>query len=122
DSRRATIELYKLNGGHYVPVAANAAGRYLVEPLGLELGLWQATILGMDLPWLRGWDAATGQMVPTPGERAQAERGRAEAAESLLDDYCEFVTEAQEQTATERKRAEKFAEKLRSLGVDPDAA
>ncbi len=57
-------------------------------------------------------------------------------AEGLLDDYRDFVTEAQEQSETTRKRAEKaetqlenelqralkFAEKLRSLGIDPDAA
>ena len=136
DAFKATIELYKLDGGRYVQVAANAAGRYLVEPLGLELGPWQATILGMDLPWLRVWDAATGQMIPSYEERA-------ETAESLLDDYREFVTEAQQESETERKRADeaeakakdaeaqrdderhrvlKLAEKLRSLGIDPDAA
>jgi len=125
---KASVEVFRLDVGRYRPVAANAAGRFPIEPLGVELGIWQGTFRGMELPWLRAWDAATGQLLPTPEERAAAERKRAEderkraeAAESLLDDARRRLDDECERAEDQRRRADKLAEKLRALGVDPDA-
>jgi Uma2 family endonuclease len=119
---KAAVELYRLVNRRYQPVAANAAGRFLIEPLGVELGIWQGTYRGMDLPWLRAWDATSGQLLPTPEERAEAERERAETAESLLDDTRRRLDEECERAEGERRRAEKLAERLRAIGIDPDAS
>jgi Uma2 family endonuclease len=144
------IELYEHVRGRYRPVPPNAAGRYPIEPLGVELGLWRATYRNIPMAWLRVWDSASGEMIPTEGERAEAERQRAEAAEGLVDDFRREAEQENERAEKERRRAEhalqqaedekrraedekkfreeadkragKLAERLRSLGVDPDAA
>src|SRR5204862_45891 len=132
---KATLELYRLEDGHYVLVPAKAAGRFPVKPLGVELGVWQGSYQGQEGPWLRVWDAATGHLVPTAEERAEAERQRAEAerqraesekrraetAEHLLDDTRRRLDEECERAEDERRRAAKLAERLRAMGVDPDA-
>jgi Uma2 family endonuclease len=125
---KASVELYRLEGGRYRPVPANAAGRYPVEPLGIELGIWEGKYRGMELPWLRVWDTATGQLLPREDERAEAEKQRADMAEGLVDDTRRLLNEETERAEAERKnaeaerkRAEKLAEKLRALGIDPEA-
>lgn len=157
DANRSSVALYRLDGGRYVPVAPNAAGRLLVPPLGVELGVWQGAFQGQDLPWLRVWDAQTGELLPSTEEREQAARRRAEAekqraeeekqraetAESLLEEARQELEEECGRAKKERKRAEaastravtaegslseaqqkvqRLAEKLRALGIDPDAA
>lgn len=145
-----TIELYENVRGRFRPVAPNTAGRYPIEPLGVELGLWRANYRNIPMAWMRVWDSAAGEMIPTEGERAEAERQRAEAerqraeaAEGLVDDFRREAeqeneraeeqhkrAEAAEQQAEDEKRlreeaarrAEKLAERLRALGIDPDAA
>jgi Uma2 family endonuclease len=110
---KASVELFKLDGGRYVRVSPNAAGRFPIEPLGVELGVWQGTYRGMELPWLRVWDTATGELLPTAQERAETERRRAEteqqraeAAEGLLDDTRQLLQEECERAENERRRAE----------------
>lgn len=135
DGFRDTLELYKMNGGRYHRVEANAAGRFPVEPLRIELGIWKGRFLNQDLPWLRVWDAVTGQLLPAAEERAEAESKRAEAAnkladqerkeklvaESLVTEFKQNLKEECERAENERRRADKLAERLRALGVDPDA-
>jgi Uma2 family endonuclease len=94
-----TLEVYRLVDGAYQQMTPNERGRFLIPPLGVELGMWEATHAGMTGHWLRWWDQE-GNLIPTSAERADIERGRAEQ---------------------ERQRAERLAEKLRALGVDPDA-
>lgn len=86
---KASVEVFRLNVGRYQPVAANAAGRFPVAPLGVELGIWRGSFRGMDLPWLRVWDAATGQMLPTLEERAESAESLLDDARRRLDDECE---------------------------------
>jgi Uma2 family endonuclease len=100
DAARASVEVYRLGGGRYHRLPANPAGRFPVDSLGVELGLWEGEYQQMPTRWLRAWDAATGRLLPTEEERAEAAEERAEAAE---------------------ERAAKLAEKLRALGVDPEA-
>lgn len=123
------IELYKLEADRYQPVEANAAGRYPIGPLGVELGTWAAPFRGLEMPWLRAWDSATGRMLPHPSELAESERQRADAAEALVDDFRREAEHESERAESERKRAddavrqaEKLAARLRALGLDPDAA
>jgi Uma2 family endonuclease len=78
------IEMYQMIGGTFSAVAANSQGRYPIPELGLALGLWQGSFLGMELPWMRWWDEQ-GRLLPTGHERA-----------------------------------ERLAERLRALGVNPD--
>ncbi len=142
ESERASVELYKLEEGRYRLVEPNASNRLPIHPLRVELGLWKGTHQGMDALWLRVWDSATGLLLPSEEERAEAERQRAEAerqraeaerqraetAESLLDDARHRHDEECERAETERRRAEaeqqpaeKLADLLRAHGINPDA-
>jgi hypothetical protein len=74
--------------------------------IGIGLTLWHGEYRGVTSTWLR-WCNQEGELLPTGKESAEQERERAEAA--------------QQQAEQERLRAERLAEKLRALGVDPDA-
>ncbi|WP_413163339.1 Uma2 family endonuclease [Capilliphycus salinus ALCB114379] len=89
--KKASVELYHLVDNCYQPVPANERGHYPISPLNVELGIWQGRYGNMELPWLRWWDSE-GNLLLTGEERAEIER----------------------------QRAEKFAERLRELGVNPD--
>ncbi|MEP0785675.1 hypothetical protein NDI49_12570 [Trichocoleus sp. ST-U3] len=69
----------------------NERGHYPIEPLGVELGIWQGRYTNMEFPWLRWWD--------TQG--------------NLLLDGTEIAQLAEE-------RAERLAERLRAMGINPD--
>ena len=112
DGFHDTIELYTLRYGRYEPIPANAAGRYPVAPLGVELGLWHARYRGMEGTWLRVWDIVTNAMLPSleeraevEKERAEVEKERAEAAESVAEELGRDLAEECERAETERKRA-----------------
>jgi Uma2 family endonuclease len=100
---KASVEVYNLVNGRYQLLQVNSRNHYSIEPLGVELGIWQGQYQNAELPWLRWWDAS-GNLLLTGAERAETERQRAEAAESLLE--------------RERQRAEELAQRLRDLGID----
>jgi len=116
DFETPSLELYEAPHGRYLPVAANAAGRYPVEPLGVELGIWKGDYRNQDMHWLRFWDSATGEMLLNAEEReaiefrrAEAERKRAEEAESVAEFKGRELTEECERAEAERKRANEAA-------------
>lgn len=118
DGWRGTLEVYRLLDGRYQQLEANAAGRYLVPALRIELGLWQGTYRGITNWWLRVWDAETGEMVLLSEERA-------ELAEELIDETRALLTEEAERAEAERKRADaaetslqELTAKLRALGIE----
>ncbi len=128
DVTKPSVKVYRLEAGRYHPVTANAAERFPIEPLGIELGLWEGEYQGLNMPWLRAWNAATGMMLPMPEERIEAAEERAEKAEELIDDARQLLQDETERAEAERKRADnaedrarKLAEKLRALGLDPEA-
>ncbi len=134
DGPRDSVELLELKAGRYRQVVPNDAGRLPIPPLGVELGIWYGTYRGMDLPWLRFWDAATRFLLSSEDEQAAAERHRAEAerhraeaehrraetAESLLDDTRKRLEQESEARKANGSCAAHLAERLRSMGIDPD--
>lgn len=99
EEKKASVEVYELVAGKYQMMQPNIRGRYSIAPLGVELGIWQGYYLNANLPWLRWWNN-DGILLPTGDERAEAERQRAEQAE---------------------QENARLRERLRSLGIDPDA-
>jgi Uma2 family endonuclease len=89
------LRLYALQRGQYVEISDP-----WLESVGLGLRLWEGTYEGKTTVWLR-WCDSEGRVIPTGAERAEGERQRAERAEH---------------------RAAQLAERLRSLGIDPDQA
>lgn len=99
DGFRATLQVFRLDVSRLVPQAANAAGRFAIPELGIELGLWHGQYLNMTLPWLRQWSTG-GELLPTAAER--------------LADF-------ERETRPALDRAERLAARLRELGVDPES-
>jgi hypothetical protein len=76
----------------------NERGHYPIEPLGVELGIWQGVYQNQEWPWLRWWDIG-GNLLLTAEERLEQERQEKELA--------------QQRAEQERQRAERLAEQLR---------
>lgn len=97
-------QLAEMNGA-LLQVWALREGRYQalpspvwLETIGLGLTLWAGVFEGVSGQWLR-WCNLDGQVIPTGAEDRDLERQRAE---------------------TERQRADRLAEQLRSMGINPD--
>jgi Uma2 family endonuclease len=86
------LRFFKQVGGRYQEQQLQDGSCAIWIPeLELGLGLWQGVYDGLSRYWLRWCDAA-GNWIATPDERAEQER----------------------------QRAERLADRLRQLGVDPD--
>jgi len=84
------VQFFKLMSGHYVKQPLTTKTLWVPE-IQLGVGCWKGVYDGMERQWLR-WSDANGLWLPTPAERA----------------------------TLERQRADKFAAKLRALGLDPE--
>jgi Uma2 family endonuclease len=63
------IEMYHLVEDRFKKMPANASGRYAINSLGVELGIWQGRFADYDVPWMRWWDRQ-GNLLLTGAERA----------------------------------------------------
>jgi hypothetical protein len=99
------LEVYRLDESKYRRLQPDQRGHYLIDPLGVKLGVWDGFYFNETAPWLRWYDTE-GRLLPIAEERAEDERRRADEAVHRAND--------------ERRRAEQLAEKLRELGIDPD--
>lgn len=62
----------------------NEQGRYLIEPLQIELGLWSGSYQNQTQLWLRWWDS-DGNLLLIGSERAEiAEKAQLDAIPRLL--------------------------------------
>lgn len=89
---KAAVEVYQLVNGRYQKMQPNSRGHYPIEPLNVELGIWQGEYQNQQWPWLRWWDAE-GKLLLTSQERAEQER----------------------------QRAERLAQQLKALGIEPES-
>lgn len=99
------LEMYELIGLRYYPMQLNSRGHYTITPMGVEIGVWQGSYQNQTQAWLRWWDLA-GNLLLTGQERAIAAEKKVEVVAQQLN-----VVE---------ERAAKLAERLRSMGIDPD--
>ncbi len=68
--KKASVQVYQLLRGEYQLVPANDRGHYPIEPIGVELGIWQGRYQNLELPWLRWWDDQ-GNLLQTGWERSE---------------------------------------------------
>lgn len=88
------IQVYELIGDEY-----HLKSDSVLDDIGIEIRLWNGVFEDRDGEWLR-WYAVDGDMMLLTGdEQAEIERRNAQR---------------------ERERAERLAEHLRQLGIDPD--
>jgi Uma2 family endonuclease len=79
--------------------------RFWFSEIAVGLGVWQGVYQSVEGRWLRWYDAE-GHWLPTADERAISAEQQAK--------------QAQQQTEQAQQRAARLAERLRSLGIDPD--
>ena len=89
------LACYTCRALEYVPLP-----RPRFEKIGLSLVQWEGVFEGRQESWLRWADFNSSEIILTGAERAHQERQRADQ---------------------ERRRADALADKLRSLGVNPDS-
>ena len=100
------IEMYHRVNDRFALMPANERGRYAIEEIGVELGLWHGQYLGQAVPWMRWWDP-DGNLILTGHEIAGIEAARADL-------------EAR-RAGIEADRVEKLRAQLLALGLEPDA-
>ncbi|MBP0018936.1 MAG: Uma2 family endonuclease [Cyanobacteria bacterium SBLK] len=81
--RRESVEVYRLVNGRYRLLTPNARGHFPINPLNVELGIWQGRYQNRTLPWLRWWDSE-GNLLLAGEERAEQERREKEQAQIEL--------------------------------------
>jgi Uma2 family endonuclease len=119
--------------GNYRPL--DLAGQRLWLPeADLGVGVWEGAYEGFEGKWLRFFDRER-QWLPCSKERrelaerqieierkrADAEKERAEAERLRADEERLRADEERRRADAERRRAENLAERLRALGIDPEA-
>jgi len=107
------VEVYALIEGRYQIQKADDSDRYWIAGLGLFLGVWEGTHEGRTGYWLRWWNS-DGEMLLWSEERTEQERQRAEQERQRAE-------QERQRAEQERQRAEALAERLRQLGIDPEA-
>lgn len=91
--RGEIFQLFALHQGSYRPL-----NDFWMEDIHLGLRLWEGAYEGTEATWLR-WCDDRGNLIPTTAESRDNEKSRADS---------------------EKARAERLAEKLRELGINPD--
>jgi Uma2 family endonuclease len=108
DAWKDNLEVYHLFDNRYSKIQPNDRGHYVISPMGVELGLQQQRTT----TWLRWWDES-GNLLLTGDERAVHAEVIADQQKAIADQ----ATLAQQQA---EQKAQRLAERLRSLGYDPE--
>lgn len=103
-----TLRVYELRGRRYFETSEN-----WLEQVGLGVTFWQGEFEGRQDNWLR-WCYPDGNILLTGDELAQQERQRAEQERERAEQERQRAEQAE-------ARAQLLAERLRAMGIDPDA-
>ena len=117
------VEVYRLGeDGKYQRVEANESGRYLIEPLGVELGICPGHYLYPGIvPWLRWWDA-DGYLLPMGEERAELERERAEQERERAEQERQRAERERQRAKAAQQRAEQEQQRAQTAEQDRQRA
>lgn len=125
--KTSRLEVYHWRDFSYQKLQPNERGHYAITPLGIELGLWHGTYQNQTQCWLRWWDSE-GNLLLIGEERAQLEHHRAEQERQRAEQERQRAEQEHQRAEQEHQRAEqaeqkaaRLAERLRSMGIDPDS-
>lgn len=92
--KKAQVEVYHLVEDRFELAAPNHRGHYPIAQIKVELGIWQGVYQGVELPWLRWWDAE-GNLIPAAEERAEQAELAAQQAQSEAEQERQRRIEAE---------------------------
>jgi Uma2 family endonuclease len=116
DPESERLEGFQLDPAHrhYVKLEPDDRGDLPVAPLGLKLGLRPTLYRDYDRPFVRWLDGA-GNPLPTPQERAEAERTRADTERARADAERSRAEAEHARAEAERARTEAALERVAEL-------
>lgn len=109
------FEVYRLVDGEYVRQSGEPVW---MSEIGLGIGRAQGSYDGWHREWLYWYDQA-GNQFPSPDEVAVQERQRTQQQQQRAEQAEFQLEQAESQLEQERLRAERLAERLRAMGIDP---
>lgn len=113
------VEVYEFHTVDFVALKPNSHGRFAVESMGVELGIWHGVYKGIDRAWLRWWNDQ-GALLPAAEELGGQRHRRADSERSQADHERRLRQAAEALAVKERERAERLAARLRELGEEPE--
>ncbi len=117
--KTAKLEVYHLVDFSYQKLEPNERNHYLIEPLGVELGLWQGTYQNQTQIWLRWWDDE-GNLLLIGNEKAELEKLQAEQERQRAIQADQRAIQSDQRAEQAEIKAARLAERLRAMGIDPD--
>ncbi|MEO1148698.1 MAG: Uma2 family endonuclease [Cyanobacteria bacterium J06638_22] len=99
-----SFRVFGLQNGRYQELNLSEQ-RLWISELQVGIGVWQGTFEGVTRKWLRWYDAAS-NWLPTDAER--------------FDEQEQSLNQAIERAESAEERAQALAERLRSMGINPD--
>jgi Uma2 family endonuclease len=122
DTRK--LEGWHLTNGAYEPMELDERGWLWSRQLELHVGLWDGSYLETKGIYLRFFDVH-GNLVLTGREdqhrRADDEKQRADDEKRSADKERQRAEDEKQRADDAERRAKRLAERLRALGIDPDA-
>ena len=114
--RHQPFEVYKLEEGEY---RQQIGEPFWMPEIGLGIGRGQQPVGGVEMEVLL-WHDEAGQAYPLPESELQELRSQLNKSQSLLSKSQLQLNESQLQRDAAEQKAERLAEYVRSLGLDPD--
>ena len=76
--------MYHLVDDSYPQMSPHQRALYLIEPLAIELGIWQPFYENHTLSWLRWWDSE-GNLLLSAAERVEVEKPRGDRLTNIAE-------------------------------------
>ena len=114
------LEVYHLIDFAYRRIEPNERGHYPIPLLDVELGLWQGSYQNQEMLWLRWWDSQ-GNLLLIGSEQVQVERGRVEQQRQINEQERQRTGQEQRRAEQAERKVAQLADRLRAMGIDPDA-
>jgi Uma2 family endonuclease len=73
DRYTSQLRVFKLDGSRYVEISLQDE-RFWIPEIGLGIGIWQGNYQGIEMSWLRWYDAKNWILTPVELERRRSER------------------------------------------------
>ena len=115
------LEVYHLIDFTYHKLQPNERGHYPIPLLEVELGLWRGTYLNNpEQLWLRWWDLE-GNLLLVGQKEAEVQRQRAEQERQRAEQERQRAEQERQRAEQAERKAAQLAERLRAMGIDPNA-